>query len=190
MVDAPVLIKKIRQIRLPGNRVSPLVKVSAVIITYNEEKNIRRTLSQLYWCDEIIIVDSYSTDRTVNICKEFGCQVHFRKFDGYGTQKKFAVSKAINTWVLCIDADEVLTDKLIDEIGDSLKEDTEYAGFSFPMNMVFLDKEFMHGKESRRYFLRLFNRQSGGFTEEKVHEGIRVTGQVKKLQHTISHYSY
>jgi glycosyltransferase involved in cell wall biosynthesis len=190
MIEAPVLIRNIRQFKWPAESIVPGVKVSAVIITYNEERNIRRTLSQLYWCDEIIIVDSHSSDKTVNICKEFGCNVFYRKFDGYGPQKRFAVSKANNDWVLCIDADEVLTDKLIDELTDTLKPGSEYAAFSFPMNLVFLNKEFVYGKESRRYFLRLFNKQKGGFTDDVIHEGIRVSGPVKKLRHTIRHYSY
>jgi glycosyltransferase involved in cell wall biosynthesis len=168
----------------------PGVKVSAVIITYNEEENVRRTLSQLYWCDEIVIVDSFSTDKTAGICKAMGARVFTRVFDGYGTQKRYAVSQALNDWVLCIDADEVLTDKLIEEICKNLNGTAEYSGFSIRMNMVFLDSEFVFGKESGRAFLRLFNKQHGGFTEDKVHESIQVNGPVKKLQHTIRHYSY
>lgn len=165
------------------------LKVTAVIITYNEEKIIRKTLSKLAWCDEIVIVDSYSTDNTVAICREHGCDVYSRTFDGYGTQKQFAIARATNDWVLCIDADEIPTDELIAEIR-SISPDTNYAGFSFPMNMVFLDKEFRYGKESGRHFLRLFNRRKGGVTSEKVHESFQVDGEVKKLEHTILHYSY
>lgn len=168
----------------------PGLKVSAVIITYNEEHIIRKTLSKLFWCDEIIIVDSYSTDNTVAICKQLGCTVYSRQFDGYGSQKRFAVSLVKNDWVLCIDADEVLTDALVQEIISITESDSPYAGYSFPMNLVFLNKEFTHGKESRRYFLRLFNRQKGGFTHDKVHESIQVAGPVKKMRHIIQHYSY
>jgi glycosyltransferase involved in cell wall biosynthesis len=165
-------------------------RVSAVIITYNEEKIIRKTLSKLYWCDEIIIVDSHSTDNTVAICHEFGCQVYLRSFDGYGPQKQFAVSKANNDWLLCVDADEVLSDELVKEIIDSFQAAPDCSGFSFPMNLVFLNKEFVHGKESGRHFLRLFNKQKGDISSDKVHESLRVEGTVKKLHHTIRHYSY
>lgn len=175
--------------RLKDNDCLP--KVSAVIITYNEEKNITRTLSKLGWCDEIIVVDSGSTDATVAICEELGCIVHTRQFDGYGSQKRFAVSKASNDWVLSIDADEVLTNELIQEIREALKNNNnKYAGFAIRMNLVFLDKEFKYGKESGRFYLRLFNKQRGGFTEDKVHEGIQVAGPVLKLHSTICHYSY
>ena len=86
------------------------IPVSAVIITFNEEQNINETLSKLWWCDEIIIVDSGSKDKTVEICEQYGCSVYFRAFNGFGEQKNFGVSKAKNDWILCIDADEVLTD--------------------------------------------------------------------------------
>jgi glycosyltransferase involved in cell wall biosynthesis len=168
----------------------PGLKVSAVIITLNEERIIQKTLSKLYWCDEIVIVDSGSTDNTIAICEQFGCTIYSRRFDGYGPQKQFAVSMAKNDWILCIDADEVLTDNLIKEILSSLRNDAEYAGFSFPMNMVFLNKEFTFGKESGRYFLRLFNRNKGGFNNDKVHEGIQLNGPIKKMNHIIQHYSY
>ncbi|MBS1662284.1 MAG: glycosyltransferase family 2 protein, partial [Bacteroidetes bacterium] len=121
--------------------------VSAVIITHNESRNIRRTLSRLQWCDEIIILDSFSTDDTVAICRELGCEIYFRTFDGYGTQKRHAVSLAKNDWVLCLDADEVLSEQLIQEIVHEMKNPV-YSGYRLPMNLVFLGREFCYGKES------------------------------------------
>jgi glycosyltransferase involved in cell wall biosynthesis len=161
-----------------------------VIITRNESKKIRRTLSKLYWCDEIIIVDSDSTDDTVAICEEFGCRIFSKTFEGFGTQKKYAVSKAANDWVLCIDADEVLSDELITEIRTELGTNVSFAAYELPMNLVFLDKEFRYGKESRRYFVRLFDRWKGGFNEGLVHEKIEVKGKTGRLQNKILHYSY
>ena len=187
---SPVALRKASPVRVRNKRPSAGPKVSAVIITFNEEQNIRRTLSQLHWCDEVVIVDSYSTDNTLAICKEFGCEIYSRKFEGYGEQKRFAVAQASNDWILCIDADEVLTDKLVGEIADELGSGTSYSGFAIPMNLVFLNKEFRHGRESGRHFVRLFNKLHGGFTEDKVHESIKVEGKVKKLQHTIRHYSH
>lgn len=182
--------REISKPRIPAKLVYQGTKVSAVIITYNEEKNIGRTLAQLYWCDEIIIVDSHSNDNTVAIAREYGCIVYSKTFEGYGEQKRYAVDKANNDWVLCIDADEVLSDELVEEIQLALLESDAHTGYSFRMNMVFLNKEFRYGKESVRYFLRLFNKQKGGLSEDKVHESIRVNGPVKKLQHTLRHYSY
>jgi glycosyltransferase involved in cell wall biosynthesis len=188
--ESPVATRTEGIVRIIDRKPTAAFKVSAVIITYNEEKILRKTLSQLHWCDEIIVVDSYSTDKTLTICEEFGCTVYSRPFDGYGAQKQFAISRASNDWVMCIDADEVLTDKLVEELVALTASETPYAGFSFRMNLVFLDKEFLHGKESGRYYLRLFNRKMGGISGDKVHECIRVNGPVKKLHSTIRHYSY
>lgn len=166
------------------------VKVSAVIITRNESRNIARTLNQLYWCDEIVIVDSYSTDDTVDICRQFGCRVLQRTFDGYGAQKRYAVAQAANDWVLCIDADEVLSDALIREIKREFRSEPACAGYELPMNLVFLGKEFRYGKESQRYFMRLFNKKAGTFNEATVHERIELQGKIGRMKHKILHYSY
>ena len=81
-------------------------KVSAVLITLNEEADIARALKSVAWCDEVVVVDSGSTDRTVEICEAHDCKVLHRTFGGYGEQKAFAVMQAANDWVLAIDADE------------------------------------------------------------------------------------
>jgi len=112
------------------------IKLSVIIITYNESRIIRRTLSRLWWCDEVVGVDSYSTDDTVAICREFGCRVFLKRFDGYGAQKQYAVAMAKNDWVLNLDADEVLSDRLIFEIGLEFLLEPKYAEYEMPMNLV------------------------------------------------------
>ncbi|HZG26660.1 MAG TPA: glycosyltransferase family 2 protein [Chitinophagaceae bacterium] len=164
-------------------------RLTAVIITCNEEHNLRRSLPQLTWCNEIIVVDSGSIDNTVQICEKYGCKVYHRKFDGYGAQKQFAVSLATNNWVLCLDADEVLSDKLVVEIQEELINPTA-AGYLIPMTFVFMGKEFRYGKESWRYFLRLFNKEMGNFDDRIVHEKVILDGNTRKLQNNIFHYSY
>jgi glycosyltransferase involved in cell wall biosynthesis len=195
-------------LRVTGDSLRRTLPVSAVLITYNETENIRRTLSRLFWCDEIIVVDSFSTDDTVDACRQFGAKVFFKEFEGYGAQKRYAISKASNHWVLCLDADEVLSDALIDEIWREWENATageaglagaaglagvagpDCAGFLLPMNLVFLGREFTHGRESRRHFLRLFDRRHGNVNEALVHEKIELQGKVRKLRHHILHYSY
>ncbi|WP_431212833.1 glycosyltransferase family 2 protein [Puia sp. P3] len=118
----------------PGATTTP---VSAVIITRNESRNIRRTLSRLYWCDEIVILDSHSTDETVEICREFGCRIFFRAFDGYGAQKRHAVALAKNDWILCVDADEVLSEELVGEIIQEMRYGPRCDAYKLPMNLVF-----------------------------------------------------
>lgn len=166
------------------------VPVSAVIITHNESRNIRRTLNRLSWCDEIIVLDSYSTDDTVAICREFGCEVYFRPFDGYGAQKRHAVSLAKNDWVLCLDADEVLSEALVEEIIRVMQNNPDCVGYRLPMNLVFLGREFRYGKESQRYFLRMFNRKIGNFNADAVHERVELEGKIGKMENRILHYSY
>lgn len=166
-----------------------VVKVSAVIITYNEAKNIRRTLAQLDWCDEIVVVDSFSTDDTVAICREFNCTIYLKKFEGQGTQRQYAVSRASYDWILSIDANEVLSEALFMEIVAVLRENSGYTGYSLANSLVFFDKEFMYGKESRHYYLRLFNKNYGNFTDDPADAKVKLTGPVCKLRHKMLHHS-
>jgi glycosyltransferase involved in cell wall biosynthesis len=147
-------------------------------------------LTQLYWCDEIVIVDSFSTDDTVAIAGEFGCRIFFKKFEGYGAQKRYAVALAKNDWVLNIDADEVLSDKLVREITQEFRKGPSCNGYQVPMNLVFLGKEFRYGKESQRYFLRLFNKTAGNWNEAVVHEKIEIQGNIGRMDGKMLHYSY
>lgn len=165
-------------------------KISAVIITYNEESIIGKTLQKLWWCDEIIIIDSGSTDKTRFICEESGCNVFYHLFDGFGEQKKYGVSKAKNDWILCIDADEVLTDDLIEEIRNEISKNQQYSGFTMPRNLVFMNKVFNYGKESKACITRLFNRKCGNWDGAVVHEKLILNGPVKRLNNKILHYSY
>jgi glycosyltransferase involved in cell wall biosynthesis len=175
----------------PTQPKNPLTsKVSAVIITYNESWNISRTLSQLYWCDEVIIVDSFSTDGTQSIAREHGCKVIQRAFKGFGDQKSFAISQTKNDWVLCLDADEYLTDDLAKEIVEVLHETRDVVAFAMPSNLVFRNHRFRCGKESKRYVVRLFDRRYANVSNDRVHEKIVVHGKIERLHHPILHYSY
>jgi len=165
-------------------------KVSAVIITFNESYNLQRTLKQLYWCDEIIIVDSNSTDNSINICHEYDCKIYYKDFNGYGEQKNYAISKAKNDWVLCIDADEYLTQELIHELIKELENTGENRGYQIPMNLVFRGHEFKYGRESYRHYTRLFDKRYCTISMRRVHESFQITGTVKKLNNIILHYSY
>jgi len=165
-------------------------KVSAVIITFNEELIIGETLSRLWWCNEIIIVDSNSTDRTVEICKTYGCIVYSQAIDGFGRQKLLGVSKAKNDWILCIDADELLSESLENEIQERLGEKELPAAFEIPLSLVFMNKVFKYGKETNSFKIRLFNKNSGNWNGAVVHESVLVDGPIAKLKNKIFHYSY
>ncbi len=167
-----------------------MLPISTIIIARNEAENLKLSLPKLKWCDDIVLVDDNSTDETVKIAESFGCRIFKRSFDGFGTQKQFAVSQAKHNWILNIDADEVLSDALIEEIRQLPADNVAIAGYELPIRHVFLGKVFTHGKESKFYHLRLFNSQAGNFDDAKVHEKVRLNGPAGRLKHVILHYSY
>src|SRR4030095_10276445 len=164
------------------NKENSIPLVSAVIITFNESSNLRRTVSQLFWCDEIIIVDSFSTDGTDLIAREENCKLFQRTFYGFGDQKRFAVAQCRHDWILCLDADEVLTNELVAEIWQKLKSPEEIQALSFPSNLIFRNQRFRFGRESNRQVIKLFNRRSGEVSADRVHETIEVECTIKKLK--------
>ena len=115
----------------------PKFPVSAVMITHNEAINIRRTLSQLSWCDEIIVVDSFSSDGTDRIAKDMNCRVIRRVFESYGEQKSFAIALSRNDWVICLDADEYLTSELVEEIKQEMEQPENIQAFAFAIQSGF-----------------------------------------------------
>ncbi|MBI3582921.1 MAG: glycosyltransferase family 2 protein [Nitrospinae bacterium] len=163
--------------------------ISAVIITMNEEENIRACLEGIKWTDEIVIVDSFSSDRTLEICRGYTNKIFQREMSGFGEQKQFAIEKAASDWILSIDADEVVTKELKGEIKGVLKEETEYNGFKIFRKNIYLGRPI-------RYcgwyvpIIRLFKRGKGRFNEKKVHEEIFVDGNVGLLKGEIMHNTY
>jgi glycosyltransferase involved in cell wall biosynthesis len=168
------------------------IRLSAVIITYNEAANIIRTLDSLSWCEEIVVVDSGSTDDTVTLCEGRGCRVLYHPFSGFGRQKQFAVAQASHDWILSVDADEVITDELRKEIMAIFASgEIGCLGYYLPRTLVFMGRVFCHGNENRRGFLRLFDRRVGGFNDAPVHEGVEISqGDIGHLQGMILHFSY
>lgn len=167
------------------------LKLSVFIIAFNEERIIEECLKKLNWVDEIIVVDSGSTDRTVEICEKYRAKVIYKKFEGFGQQKQFALDQTTNDWVLSLDADEVLTDELIAEMKSSIQSEShDYDGFYIKSRMVFFGKVFNYGNESNRNILRMFNKIKGEFCMTSVHEEIVVTGKTKILKGHCLHYSY
>jgi glycosyltransferase involved in cell wall biosynthesis len=164
--------------------------ISVVIITFNSEFALEKVLTAVSWANEIIIVDSGSTDNTLEIARKFGINVIYHKFEGYGTQKHFACSLAKNDWVLSIDDDEVVTESLKKELEtiDFLK--TEYSGFKLPISLVFLGKLLKYGGEYKKLHLRFFNKNKGNWNQSGVHEGVELTGKIGQLNEQILHYSY
>jgi glycosyltransferase involved in cell wall biosynthesis len=163
-------------------------KISIFIIAYNEAHIIAKCLEKLKTFDEIIVVDSGSTDATVSICESFGAKVISHKFENFGLQKQFALEQTTHHWVLSLDADEVLSDALISEI-HNINHTENIKAYTIPRTHVFLNKVFKNGAESKRPILRLFDKNFGNFTPNKVHETIEIKGAIGKLHQEMLHYT-
>ena len=164
--------------------------LSVVIITKNEEKNILRCLESVKWADQIVLVDSQSTDRTVEIANEYGAKIISPEWQGYGPAKKAGVDSADHDWVLSLDADEVLSESLIEEIKDLLSKDNLADGYYIPRKTNFIGKWINHCGWYPDYVLRLFDRRQGNFNLAVVHEAVIIEGRTEKLKHDMLHYSY
>lgn len=168
--------------------VKPRVSISTVVIAFNEEANIARCLESVApISDEIIVVDSGSSDRTVAIARELGARVVHNDWPGYGAQKRFAAGQASHQWILSLDADEELSPTLRAEIAGL---DFTRSGYEVPRAVHYLGRWIRHGIWYPGYVLRLFRRDRGGFTDDPVHESIVVEGRVGRLRGDILHYSY
>ena len=166
-------------------------KLSVCIITYNEEENISGCLESVKWADEIVIVDGFSTDRTIEIAKRYTDKIFQRKFDGYGRQKNHAIANATSNWILAIDADERITSGLEEEITSIFRASPPpMVGYELPFKVFFRNKWVRHGGWYPEYHLRLFRKESGRFKERLVHEGVEVSGPVGRLHHFVEHYTY
>jgi glycosyltransferase involved in cell wall biosynthesis len=165
--------------------------VSAIVVCFNEENNIGACLASLRWCDEIVVVDSFSTDRTVEICRQYTDRIIERKWAGYRDQKAFAHSQATKDWVLLVDSDERVTPELRDEIKEALVAHAgTYAGFSVPRLVFYLGRWWRRGGWYPDYDVRLFRRDRATWGGTDPHEKILVDGKVHRLRNPLHHYSY
>jgi glycosyltransferase involved in cell wall biosynthesis len=168
-----------------------MIKLSAVIITKNEERNIPGCLEALKEvADEIVVIDSGSADRTRELGEAAGCRVIPHDFEGYGQQKQFGVDSASHDWILSIDADERLTPGLIAEIRSLKEAGFTKAAYNLPFRLVYLGRIMKHSGTGNEKHIRLFDRRQGRFTQVSVHEGIEVIGSIGELKGTVLHYSY
>ncbi len=165
-------------------------KISVTIITKNEEKNIGRCLESLKWADEIVVVDTESDDRTVEICKQYTGQVFNESWHGYGKQKNICAQKAQNRWVLNIDADEVVTPESAEEIQKVLKGEPKYPVYHLPRKNYFGDRWVRFGGWYPDRILRLYNKEKVSFSETQVHERLTPDDNAGSLKNALIHYSY
>ncbi|MBW2622334.1 MAG: glycosyltransferase family 2 protein [Deltaproteobacteria bacterium] len=165
--------------------------LSVTIITQAEEDNIRASLESVSFADEIIVVDSGSTDRTREICLEYTDKVHHRDWNGYASQKNAAGDMASGDWILNLDADERVTGELAAEIQQALASPGPgIAGYYLNYKVLFWGKWLSHGGFYPEKHLRLYRREQGSFPQRTVHEALEVRGRTAELKGHIEHYTY
>jgi len=165
-------------------------KVSVTIITKNEEKNIERCLKSILWADEIVVVDTFSTDRTVEICREFTDKVFQEIWLGYGMQKNLCASKATNRWVLNIDADEVISSECAAEIQKLLSSHPEFSFYRFPRKNFIANRWVRYAGWYPDLISRLYDRDLVSFSESLVHEKLISSEKGGVVNQAIFHYSF
>jgi len=163
------------------------VPISVVVITRNEEDNIADCLESVRWADEIVVVDDFSSDRTIEIVKNYTDKVFQRKMDVEGVHRNFAYSKAKNEWVLSLDADEMATPELRDEIMGVLKKGTDCNAFSIPLRNYIGDYWVRYGGWYPAAKLRLFKKRFFKYEEVEVHPRAFLEGKCGHLKCDIIH---
>ncbi len=164
--------------------------ISVTLITLNEEKKISQAIESVKWASEIIIVDSGSTDQTVAIAQSLGAHVVHHPWPGYGQQKNYAQRLTTQDWVLNLDADEVVSPELAQEIQKMLSTPSEYRGFSFPRKTFFLGRWIRYGGWYPNRLTRLAHRNFSAWSEPHVHEEFQVRGKIGRLTQPLLHYAF
>ena len=166
--------------------------LTALVITYNEEQNIKTVLDHLAFADEIIVVDSFSTDKTFEIASDFkNTKVVQRVFDNFASQRNYALSLASNSWILFVDADERLTEELEKEITFIINQENSADAYFIRRNFMFQNSRLRFSGWQTDKIIRLFKKESAIYNHEKiVHEKLIVNGKIGKLKNKLIHYSY
>lgn len=163
--------------------------VTAVVLAKNEEKNIGACLESLKWCDEVVVVDDYSEDTTLEIAKKHGARVFQRYLNGdFAAQRNFGIEKAKGEWVLFVDSDERVTPGLTTEI-KNVVADAENMGFYIKRRDFMWGRELKHGEVGNAEFIRLA-KKGAGFWKRRVHEFWEIKGEVGRLENPLRHYPH
>lgn len=164
-------------------------RISILLPTFNNATTVRDTLESVKWADEILVVDSFSTDDTLSICSEYGARIMQHEYINSAKQKNWAVKQCKNEWVLQIDTDEVLEPAAREEIEHVLNHvGPEVDAFRLPRKNHVLGNWVRHAGIYPDYQTRLFRRDAGRWVEREVHAHVEVAGEVRTLQHHILHF--
>jgi len=165
------------------------MKITATIITLNEERNIARAIESLRCADEILIVDSGSSDRTIELAQNLGVRVIEAGWRGYAAQKNWAAEQASHDWILSLDADEALSEALEAEIWNLKKTGPRFDAYTMPRLARYLGRWILHSGWHPDRKLRLYLRQKATWVGEFLHESVRVDGRIGHLESNILHFT-
>jgi glycosyltransferase involved in cell wall biosynthesis len=165
--------------------------ISAFVACQNEERNIEGCLRSVSWCNEIVVVDSFSTDRTVEIARRYTDTIFFRQWDGYRSQKNFGLQQTSNEWALLIDSDERVSTELAAEIQRVFDNDHgDTVGYYLPRRVYYLGKWINHSGWYPDYKLRLVRTDRARLGGIDPHETFLVDGPTRRLRGDLIHYTY
>ncbi|MBN1757843.1 MAG: glycosyltransferase family 2 protein [Chitinispirillaceae bacterium] len=167
-------------------------KLSVVIITKNEERNIGRCLASVAWADEIVILDTGSNDRTLDLSREHNCRIEHTEWHGFGPAKQKAVACASHSWILSVDADEEVSPELRNEIQHILGGDgtIRFDAYRLKRRTWYVDRWIRHSGWNSDTPVRLFEKHKAGFNEKLIHESVEVRGTIGTIGGLLYHYSY
>jgi len=167
-----------------------MTKITAIIPTLNEEIHIEEAIKSLDFADEIIVIDSFSVDRTLELANNFNIRIIKREFDDFSSQKNFAIDQAKNKWIYILDADERVTPEVKKEILEAVKKPKEFVGFYVRRTSFFMGKQMNYGGCQRDKVARLFLKEFCRYDGSPVHETIKANGKLGFFKNKIDHFSY
>lgn len=165
-------------------------KITAIIPTFNEERHIAEAIASVKWADEILVVDSLSTDKTVELARAAGARVIEREYGYSASQKNWAIPQASHPWIILLDADERCTPELQSEIQGILKNGTTHVAFWIHRVNHFMGKRINYSGWQSDKVVRLFKRDACKYQDLKVHAEIEAQGSISKLKNKLLHYTY
>jgi len=166
------------------------LKITAIIPTFNEENYIEDAIKSVSFADEVIVIDSYSTDKTVELAKKYKVRLIQRVFDDFSTQKNFAIDQASNNWIYLLDADERVPENLRLEILEAVKNPKEFVGFYVYRTFYFIGRKIKYSGWQRDKVVRLFLKKHCRYNGKLVHETIKTVGELGYFKSKLEHYSY
>lgn len=166
-------------------------KLSIYILTYNNEETIERALASAKWADEIVVVDHFSVDATVDICKKYTDRIYQKEWTNHRDEYNYAISLTTYDWVMFLDSDEEISRELAEEIRRELADnDGRWAGYLVPRLNFYMGKWIKHGGWYPEYKLRIFNKKLGRWAGKSFDPYVVLAGKAKKLRYPCFHYSF